>query len=259
VGHHEKKARLFFFFIIIALFGSLILSPFVAAQSVDELILMTEPGPPYNFLADGKIQGISVDTLALMLQKAGSKLTRNDIKIMPWARAYHDTLYTPNTCLFSTTRTEERESLFKWVGPFGNFKIVLIAKKSRGIKINTVKELNDYKIGVINEDVTAQMLVSMGVNKEALNKVASNLYNLKMLEIGRIDLWGYGENVAKWEMKTFGFNPDDYETVFVLLTKELYYAFHKSTSDELIQKLQTILDQLKKDGEHQKILDRYLK
>lgn len=40
---------------------------------------------------------------------------------------------------------------------------------------------------------------------------------------------------------------------------ELYYVFHKDTSDILLEKMQTALDELKKDGEYQKILDKYLK
>ncbi len=72
-------------------------------------------------------------------------------------------------------------------------------------------------------------------------------------------MWGYGENVAKWEIKKNGFNPSAYETVYVLKEKELYYAFHKATSDLLIQKLQGVLDDLKEQGEYQRIMDKYLK
>ncbi len=254
-----NQNKMYFVFITLLLFGCSIFSQSVFADSIDDFTLMTEQGPPYNYMEKDEIKGIAVDTLALILKRANSKLTKKDIKMMPWARAYNDTLNKARTCLFSTTRTEERENLFKWVGPFGVFKIVVMAKKSKHIKINAVEELNYYRIGVINQDVSEQILISMGVKEKQLDKVTSNIQNLKKMDSNRIDLWGYGENVAKWEIKRYGFNPDDYETVFVLLTKDLYYAFHKSTSDELIQKLQAFLDQIKLSGDHQKILDRYLK
>jgi polar amino acid transport system substrate-binding protein len=229
------------------------------SQPVDDLVIMTEQYPPYNFEENGKPMGISVDTMVLILEKAGSKLKREDIKILPWARGYKNALTKPNTCLFSTTRTEEREHLFKWVGPVGITKIAVIAKKSRKIKIMATEDLNNYRIGVINEDIAAQTLELLGIRKKQLDKVAHTKQNIKKLIADRIDLWGYGENVAKWELKANGFDPSDYETVYVLKTKELYFAFHKSTSDELINRLQAILDQIKSEGEYKKILDSYLK
>ena len=60
-------------------------------------------------------------------------------------------------------------------------------------------------------------------------------------------------------LKANGFNPADYESVYVLNSKELYFAFHKDTPDSVIEKLQAALDSVKADGEYEKILDRYLK
>jgi polar amino acid transport system substrate-binding protein len=39
------------------------------------------------------------------------------IKLVPWARGDQTLLRLPNVALFSTTRTPEREDLFKWVEP----------------------------------------------------------------------------------------------------------------------------------------------
>ena len=44
----------------------------------------------------------------------------------------------------------------------------------------------------------------------------------------------------------------------LIASLELYFAFHKDTSEALIQKLQDALDELKNKGEYQKILDKYL-
>ncbi|MBF0259816.1 MAG: hypothetical protein HQK62_13460, partial [Desulfamplus sp.] len=43
-----------------------------------------------------------------------------------------------------------------------------------------------------------------------------------------------------------GFDVNQYETVYVLKSGELYYAFNSNTSDEIIQKLQQALDDLKR-------------
>lgn len=230
-----------------------------AAASVDDIVFMTEQYPPYNFEQDNKLQGIAVDTLALMLQRAGSKQTREDIKLLPWARGYKRVLSEPNTCLFSTTRTEEREHLFEWVGPIAPEAVGLIARKERNIKIDTVEDIEKHKIGTIRGDVAEQYLNNAGISVEDMKRVAETIHNIRKLNRGRIDLWAYDESVAMWELKVNGFNPADYESVHVLGRKNQYFAFHKGTSDSVIQKLQVVLDTLKADGEYEKILARYLR
>ena len=63
-----------------------------------------------------------------MLKVAGSQQTRGDIAFLPWARAYNLALNNKNVLLFSTTRTEAREALFKGVGPILKSNFVLFAR-----------------------------------------------------------------------------------------------------------------------------------
>lgn len=233
----------------------------VFAQSVDNLTIMTENYPPFNFEDKGKLQGIGVDLMVLMLKKVSSNQGRGDIVLLPWARAYMKALKEKNTCLFSTTRTKERENLFKWVGPISTTSIVLIARKDRGVKINATEDIKEYNVGVIYNDIGEQLLIKTGIGGNNLNRLAGTnvtLQAIRMLNSGRIDVWSYEENVAKWEIRAKGFNPNDYETVYTIAKGELYFAFHKDTSEVLIQKLQNALDELKNQGEYQKILDKYL-
>ena len=236
-----------------------LVSSSTAASSVDDIVFMTEQYPPYNLEEDDKIQGIAVDILALMLQKVGSNQTREDIKLLPWARGYQRALSEPNTCLFSTTRTEEREELFKWVGPIAPNTVSLIARKDRKIKIESIDELKTHNIGTIRDDVAELYLIAAGVSIDSMKRVAKTILNIKKLNRGRIDLWAYGEDVAMWELKAHGFDPADYESVYVLNRKYLYFAFHKDTPDSVIQKLQAAIDTLEADGTYEKILERYLR
>ncbi len=242
--------------IVFALFFFIPISIF--AQQVDSLKVITEEYPPYNFTSGNLAKGIAVDLMVQVLKKLGSTKSREDIIFSPWARGYNDTLRLPNTCLFSTTRTEEREDLFKWVGPVGINKLVLTARKDRNIKINSIQDLKNYKIGVIFEDFAEQVLVGKGIGKDELEPVSKTVHNIKKLNSGRIDLWGYGEDTAKWELKEHGFEPDDYETVYIIQSKDLYFAFNKETDDGMIKIFQAALDELKENGEYQKILDHYL-
>ncbi len=232
------------------------------SQSVGDINFITENYPPFNFVENGKLQGISVELLVLMLNKLKAKQTLADIHLKPWARGYNALLKNPNTSLFSTVRTEERENLFKWVGPIKATSISLIAKKNRNIKINSEKDISNYKIGVIRDDVGEQLLLKSGIASKNLDRIGGiNVItqSIKKLDKSRFDAWAYDETVALWTIKKFGFDPADYEVVYTLQKGELYYAFHKDTSDLLIEKLQNALDELKKEGVHQKIVDKYQK
>ncbi len=248
--------------IIIALGLITILPSTVYAQSVDEVYFMTETYPPYNFEDNGSMQGIAVDLLALMLKKVGSRQSRASIRLVPWARGYRNLLKKKNTCLFSMTRTDERESLFRWVGPIASTTVSLIAKKDKKIKIKEIKDVEKYVVGTVIDDVGEQLVLEGGIALKALDRIAGLeviTRSIKKLNADRINIWSYDLNVAKWELRLHGFDPANYEAVYTLKKADLYFAFHKETSDQLVKKLQSALDKIKKDGTYEKILGRYLK
>lgn len=232
----------------------------VGAQSVDDLIFITEDYPPLNFERDGKRLGIAVDVLEEMLGYAGSTKTRADIKVWPWARGYETALKEKNTVLFSTTRTEAREHLFKWIGPIMPSRIVLVAKKERDIRLKSIDDLNksSYKIGVVREDIGGQLLANMGVSKARTVQANSGVSVAKMLHADRVDLWAYGAPVIMWNLKELGYPSDAYEEVFTLTeSQQYYYAVNKDTDDRVVEKLQSALEQVKAKGRFNAIIARY--
>ncbi len=232
------------------------------AQSVNDLMLMTENYPPFNFEHNGQLQGISVDLLEAMLKKLGSNKTRKDMQLMPWARGYHYLQNDKNSCLFATTRTEEREKLFKWVGPISETTIVLTSLKERKLSIKEPADLKKYKIGAVIQDIGEQLLIEAGLSQKEIDSTGGTsaiLKSIKKMNIGRMDAFAYEESVMKWELKQQGFDLNLYETAYILKTGELYYALHKDTPDTVIQQMQEALDELKRAGDYQKIKDFYLK
>jgi polar amino acid transport system substrate-binding protein len=230
------------------------------AQTVDDLVFITEEYPPFNFERNGKRLGIAVDVLEEILVQAGSTKTRADIKVWPWARGYETALKEKNTVLFSTTRTEAREHLFKWVGPIMPSRIVLVAKKMRDIRIKSVDDLNTspYKIGVVREDIGGQLLADMGVSRARTVPANSGVSVAKMLHADRVDLWAYGAPVIMWNLKELGYPSDAYEEVFTLTeSQQYYYAVNKDTDDRVVEKLQSALEQVKAKGKFNAIIARY--
>ncbi len=235
----------------------------VTPPSLNQLNYYTEEYPPYNFTANGRLQGIAVDYLVYASQQANSVITIDDISVQPWPRAYRNAIIRPNTVLFSTTRTKIRDPLFKWAGPIGVTRVVVLAKRSKNIEIHTDKELAQYRIGAVRDDVGEQLLLELGVPRDSIadNSVPDTLAN--QLAKNRIDLWAYEENVARWWLRKAGFNNEDFEVVYVLSEGELFYAFSKDVPDEIVNQLQQGLDRVRSEKSDQgvalysEILARY--
>lgn len=211
---------------------------------LNQLRYITEHSPPYNFVENGELQGPAVDLLLAATAKAGSPLNKRDILVQPWARGYRNALEGPNTVLFNTIRTESRESLFKWAGPTGTERYVIIAPRKSQLGINTPGELGQYRIGAIRDDAGEQYLHELGIPRRAIT-LANNVNNLgKMLKAGRIDMWAFGEDGWQQALKESGIDAKNYEVVFVLKTNDYYFAFSLDVSDEIVATMQRGIDKV---------------
>jgi len=235
---------------------------FLLGNTIDNLKIYTEEYPPYNYFNQNKnkVEGIYVEIVEYILKDNNSKLSGKDIQLVPWARAYRSALTEKNTAIFALTWTEERDSLFKWVGPVTNTSQVLIAKKNRGIKITKVEDINKYNIGVVRDDVAEQILINSGIDSKKIQQAHSPVLCARMLEAGRIDLWAYGEGPARFIMRTDFGGFDNYEVVHILREGEMYIGFHKDTSDEIVNMFRKSLEKLKTVDidKYNAILKKYL-
>ena len=124
-------------------------------------------------------------------------------------------------------------------------------------KLNSIEEAKKYKIGVIREDATEQVLKESGFRENNIHLTTKIKYSIGMLQLNRIDLLAYDEKSFFSLLRKENYNPEEFEVVFLLKEEKDYYAFHKGTSDSLIQRFQEALDSLKKG--HNKLLDHYFK
>ena len=235
-----------------------------ASFALDSLQYFTEEYPPYNFTKNGEVTGIAVDLLRKASKEVDAEVSMKAIKLYPWARDYRIVLNTPDTVLFSTGRTQQREKLFKWAGPIGDTRIVVLAKKSNNIVINTAEDLANYSIGVVLDDIGEQLVLEAGASQNRIEYANTAVPLARMLYHDRIQLWSYEEKVALWSTEKAGIDPNAFEVVYVLQTVSLYYAFNPNIDDNLVQRLQKGIDliKVKKEGEtsseYEKIISRYI-
>lgn len=229
-----------------------------ADEALNSLKVMTEDYPPFNYHKDGELKGLSVEIVSELLKRAGTTHKRSDIELLPWARGYNLTLDRPGHALFSTTRTEDRENLFKWVGPFVPTIIGLIARKDRNLTIGSEQDFSKIRIGVVKDDVGHLLLRSAGVADKDLDIVLFNDQNYKKLAAGRIDAMAYETSVMKWGLHSVGESLSEYEVIHELKRSDLYLALNKETPDSQVETLQRSFDSLVADGTHAEIVARYL-
>ncbi len=240
-----------------------IFNPFFLAwaQPVDKIRFITENYPPYNYNHDGKVIGIQTDILCHILKKMNSKTTRSDIDLLPWSRGYRTIQNSRNTCLFGMARIPLREHLFKWVGPIIYGKTVIIAKRSSNIEIGNFKDLDKYRIGVVKDDIGEKLLLQKGINpKKIISSFGIDAAKeiIVELNLGIIDVWSFGELPARWILRQYGYSSKAFKIVYTLNENRAFYAFSKDVKDDLINDMQNKLDEIKKQGMYQKILDNYL-
>lgn len=250
-----KKNVKILFTSILLLFGS---TSMASSDSIDDYKIMTEDYPPFNYIEGGDLRGVSVEIFDLTLKNLNSTKTSKDFEVLPWSRGYSIIQSQDNTILFSMTKTAERENMFKWVGPIAPTRIAIMGLKSKGIKISNLKDLENYKIGVVRDDIGELLLLSSDIPKKNIKEVIKLDSNIYKLNTGRIDLISYEENVLKWNLKKQRKNISDYETLFILQESEVFYAFNKNTPDYLIKQVQEAFDNVRSSPEYAKILSKYL-
>jgi len=225
------------------------------AAEENDFLYLTEEAPPQNFTKDGELKGISVDILNAIWVRMGLKPVK--IKVVPWSQGYQQVLSQPNTVIFSTSRLEEREKLFKWVGPIRTPRLGLIAKKTKHIKLANIDDAKKYRIATVTDDASEILLLSRKVPLKALTRVASLKIAIQKLKEGSVDIIAYGEENVWYYFKENRIDAKEYEKVHTISGASDFYAFNIDTPDSTIKKFQDAFVALKKDGTYDKILRKY--
>ncbi|MCK5686202.1 transporter substrate-binding domain-containing protein [bacterium] len=215
------------------------------------LTIMTENYPPYNYQENNTLKGTSVEIIRAILEEL--QIT-SKIEFLPWSRAYKAIQQHDNQVLFSMSRTAARENMFKWVGPLIQDDVFLYKKKGSPISIQHLGDAKKYIVGVKKKTSRHNFLKKNGFEHIYIDHSSVKFPLLKMLLADRIDLWPMSKMSAAYILKLAEIDPNTIEPAFKILSQELYIAFSKSTSDEIINEWQTTLDTLNSNGKYNKIM-----
>jgi polar amino acid transport system substrate-binding protein len=240
--------------VLTAIFVAALCPLLAIGSSAEELQIFTEEYPPVSFSKNGQASGFGSEVVAEIQRRLGSQA---QIHVVPWARGYQMALQNRNVALFATMRTDEREHLFKWVGPLTTVKTGFYAKRESPVQI---RDMTDAKaldpILVPRQYYSHQYLQSAGFSN--IEPVDSPEMMVHMLMVGRrstmvTDNLTLGALLAK-----IGATRKDVRPLYTFLESQNYIAFSRDTADVLVQQWQSALDDMKRDGSFAKLYETWL-
>ena len=216
------------------------LEAFQAPSPLENITFYTENYPPANYTENNKLKGISVDTLKALWKHLD--LPEQEILLVPWARGYRFTLDNSNTALFTMSRTQSRENLFKWVGPVFNSTHVLIAKKSKNFNFSSLGQIFYHRVATVQGDISEISLHQVGFPLSNMATVSELKQAFLMMQSDRVDMIVVSIHGFAYLAKQLNFDASEYEQVWQINKVGNYFAFNINTPDEAIQLYQKAFD-----------------
>ncbi len=173
------------------------------------------------------------------------------LSYLPWRRAYAYALSRRNIAIYPMARTGQRESLFHWVGQLIPVNYYLFRLKSRDdIKVLSLEDAKQYRVGVVNHHVHHELLTSLGFSN--LQPVNSNVQNLKKALLGRIDLFPISDGGLVPLCLREGIDCSQFEPILKLdaISGGLYLVLGPDTSETLVEAAKVSYQRLVADGTH---------
>jgi polar amino acid transport system substrate-binding protein len=214
--------------------------------------------PPYSYEAStGRISGYAVELAHEMIVRAGLSIETGDIQLLPWARAYRNLQTMNNAMILIVTRTEQRNDMFRWIGPIAPREIWLWKLKARAdIFVSSLDEAKRYRVVAVRNTWAGKFLKDNGVQ---VNWTNSHKASLGMLFLDRADVIANPEPVMNWLLIETGRKMDNVDKLTVLDDKTNYYiAFNKNFPDSTFEQLENAFDSMQEDGTVRKLQKKYL-
>lgn len=220
----KKRLLLFVFGFVLGL------APSTFAK--DPLIILdinTEEYPPFNMTKDNQLIGVSTEIIKELMKR---NHLQHRLTLLPWARAMALTKELPNNCVYSISRTPEREHLYQWIGPLVTNEWVLFATKEAHKRPKSLAAIRGSSIGTYIGDAIETYLKNENYTVEASK---TDEINIKKLQKGHIDYWATGKLIGLYLLKEN--NIQNIEPVLTFNKTEMYLACNLKTSDSLVATL----------------------
>jgi polar amino acid transport system substrate-binding protein len=221
-----------------------------AAPATQRLRLLTESSPSMSMMEGNKVIGSATEKIREIMERTGTEYT---IELLPWRRAFTLSRQGPDVCLFSTTRTPDREHLFKWVGPTDEAAWVLLGRADRRYHLHTLEDARALRIGTYNGDARDEYLRTRGFK---VDPAPNDMINPRKLLLDRIDLWAASIKSGSSVLERNGWS-GKIVPVFEFNRVGVYLACNPAVPTGQIDRMNAALEAMGRDGTIKRIDRKY--
>ncbi|MBF0117602.1 MAG: transporter substrate-binding domain-containing protein [Desulfobacterales bacterium] len=218
-------------------------------------ILVHDNNPPFMFKKDGVTQGLYPILLKALFDRMGMETV---ISAYPWKRVLIMG-ETSNAAIGGIYKTEEREKKFDYSLPIYTEKLLLYINKQNRFEFKNLKDLKDKRVGVImgwsyGDDFDRERGKGLFEAIESHN----DSINLYRLSFARLDCVIAIDISASIIIQKERYQDKIEPLITPVAMNNTYIVFAKKLNKRnLINKLDCVLEEMKKDNSYNKIIKDY--
>jgi polar amino acid transport system substrate-binding protein len=180
------------------------------------------------------------------------------VKVVPFKRGFFTLQNEPDYALFNISRKPDRENLVQWVGPLLDEITYLYELKDTPTPVLSLDDARKadrlcVRIGTAGYDIL------MKKNFKNIHQNSSGAACFKMLAARRVALVSSDINSFRGKLKLAGVSEEKIQQTPVIVHKSQgYIAFSNNISKAEIARWQNALEALKRSGEYDDLVEKYL-
>lgn len=221
--------------------------------------LFTEVAPPFNYIA-------SISGSEVLIEGSSKEIVDNiqtentfvnEVNISSWLDAYNIIQYLPNSALYTTARTPEREDLFQWVGPISNVRACFYTLSESGIEVATLEQAKHLKsIATPKGWYTHDYLLTNNFENIVATATTPNQAFNQLIN-GEVEALLMFDLATNWMCKTSNTPLAKINEQLEVNSHKGYIAFSRNTPTSTVQKWQNNLDEIKANGTFESIWNKW--
>lgn len=228
--------------------------PVLSAPSIR---IVTEHLPPYQIDTPAGPRGFATEVVQAVFSEAQLSY---QIEFQSWSRAYQLALRDPNVCIYSISRSAERQKLFHWIGALSyNITAIYSLSSRTDIHIQSLDDARKYTVAVNRDDITHHYLLEHGFHEGKELYLLDNVESMLHVLVNRsreIDLVLVNDTILRYRAEAAGLEKNLFRKQLELpdLPLDFHLACSLKTDKTLVSKLRSSLQKLKSDGRYQQIV-----
>ncbi|MBN1981576.1 MAG: amino acid ABC transporter substrate-binding protein [Chitinivibrionales bacterium] len=224
-----------------------------------------EEWKPYMFSDTGKMAGLDIEVLQAVAEKSGFTLEYTEV---PWPRFLQKIEKGELDIASAATKTKQRQQWAYFTQPYRIEQFVMVFRGGEGkeyslSKYGDIMNYSDFQLGICrNMDYGSEFMELMHKKEFAVHtqETVEEKLNIRKLLQNRITACLYADIYAAYwaAMEQNVENKIEIHPIKLTYSECSIMISKKSMSPEIVGKLNSAIDELKKSGTLEKIMEKYL-